>query len=99
MTLIWHVEAWKADYSIDTVLLNHFHFNFRQDTIQLGPARPLSEHYSITHISDSDLNKKKSIFIIQINNGYSDSVHVINPNSFMNFITLILASFSRFPSR
>ena len=27
MALIWHAEAWKADYSIDTALLNHFHFN------------------------------------------------------------------------
>jgi hypothetical protein len=34
-------------------------------------------------ICDSDLNKKIYIHIhihIQINNGYSDSVHVINPN-------------------
>ena len=62
MALIWHAEAWKADYSINTALLNHFHFNFGQDTIQLGAVRPLSEHYSITHLCDSDLNKKKSTY-------------------------------------
>ena len=56
MALIWHAEAWKADYSIDTALLNHFHFNFGQDTTQLAPVRPLSGHHSITHIWGSDLN-------------------------------------------
>ena len=55
MVLIWHVEAWNAAYSIDIALLNHFHFNFGRDTIQLAPVRPLSEHHSITYIWGSGL--------------------------------------------